>query len=66
MSIFPSNGEVFGANVLYGVIVALSAFTLFAAVAATTPGQPPVQHVTASAPQVVESVVVTAERVNHS
>ena len=65
MSTFSSNGEVFGAKVLYGAMVAISAFTLFAAVAATTPGQP-VQHMTASAPQVVESVIVTAKPVDLS
>ena len=66
MSTFSSNGEVFGAKVLYGAMVAISAFTLFAAVAATTPSQQPAQHAAASASQVVESVVVTAKPIDLS
>ncbi len=65
MSIFSSDGEVFGAKALYGAMVAVSAVTLFAAVAATTPGQP-VRHAAAAAPQAIESVVVTANRGNLS
>jgi hypothetical protein len=59
MSIFSSDGEVFGARVLYGAMVALSVFTLFAAVVSTTAGAP-VAHASASAPQLVETIVVSA------
>lgn len=59
MSSYSSNGEVFGAKALYGVMVALSAAVLFAAVASTLPSNGSGQAV-ASAPHGVETVVVTA------
>jgi len=59
MFTYSSSGEVFGAKVLYGAIVALSAAILFAAVASTVPlGS--AQQTAASAPQVVEKVVIAS------
>jgi hypothetical protein len=65
MSIFSSDGEVFGARVLYGAMVALSVFTLLAAVASTTP-RAPVAKSAAAAPQTVETIVVSAPAGNLS
>lgn len=59
MSIYSSSGEVFGAKVLYGAIVALSAAILFAAVASTMP-RGSGQQTAASVPQVVEKVVIAS------
>jgi hypothetical protein len=53
-----SSGKVFGARVLYGAIVALSAAILFTAVASTMP-QGPARQSAASAAHTVETVVVT-------
>jgi hypothetical protein len=54
MSTFSSNGEVFGAKVLYGLIIALSAAVLFGAVASTMP-MTGGSHATAAAPHTVET-----------
>lgn len=57
MSTFSSDGEVFGAKVIYGAVVALSAVLLYAALTPVHPRSVPYPVVTADAPQ-VETVVV--------
>ncbi len=59
MSTNSSDGEVFGAKVLYGVMIALSAAVLFAAVASTMP-IPGAGAAVAAGPHGIETVVVTA------
>lgn len=59
MSGYSSSGEVFGANILYAAIIALSAAILFVAVASAMP-QGPAKEPAAAAAHAVETVVVTA------
>lgn len=59
MSTFSSNGEVFGAKVLYGVMVALSVLILFGAVASTMP-RLSADRAVASVQYPIETVVVSA------
>ena len=61
MSTHSSSGEVFGARVLYGAMVALSAAILFTAVASTMP-QASARQPAASAAHAVETVVITTPR----
>ena len=60
MSTFSSNGEVFGARVLYGAVIAISAVLLYSSLVPVMSGTVPRAAAAASAPQ-IETVVVAAK-----
>lgn len=60
MSTFSSNGEVFGAKVLYGAVIALSAALLYASLTPVVPKTALHSAAATSVPQ-IETVVVAAK-----